>query len=188
MAYLNKTTFFTSDLHFFHKNLLVKKFTKRHELYGEDVNFMNLDLIKRWNSVVSPDCDVFNLGDIGFASKSKLLEVVSQLNGRIHLIKGNHDESFMHEFSNIVSVEDYAEISVEGQKIVMSHYPFYKWNGCARGTWCLHGHEHGNIDRDEHSTTWKIKDVGIDSHPDYRPFSFGELVKIMDKRSINAHH
>ena len=179
-------TFFTSDPHFGHANLLIKKMTKRHEIYGEDINFMNEDLIRRWNEKVPVDADVFVLGDMGFLQRTRLAQIVSRLNGRIHYVIGNHDENW--DFPNYVSAKDYEEINVGGQYICLSHYPFYTWNGCHRGSWMLCGHEHGNTNRDPHMMQWKIMDVGIDCHPDYVPFSFDEIKKIMDSRGIRGHH
>ena len=178
--------FFTSDLHFGHQNLLTKHFTKRHEVFGYDVDAMNAGLIKNWNSVVSPDCDVFHLGDIGFMQYTKLLNQVIQLNGRLHLLFGNHDERL--DFPNVVEFDKTLDIDVGNQYITMSHYPHYTWNGCHRGSWMLCGHEHGNITRDTHMQKWKIMDVGVDCHQQYRPFSFDEIKAIMDKREIRSHH
>lgn len=184
--YKGESTFFTSDLHFGHANFLTKHFGKRHEVYGYDVDAMNNGLIANWNSVVKSDDDVFHLGDIGFLQFTKLKPLVERLNGRLHLLIGNHDERL--DFSNVVEIEKNIDIEVDKQYITMSHFPAYTWNGCHRGSWMLCGHEHGNINRDPHMTTWKIMDVGIDCHPEYKPFSFGDIKRIMDIRQTRSHH
>ena len=50
-------------------------------------------IISNWNSVVGEDDTVYHLGDFAFGQGSieKIEEYVSRLNGRIILIKGNHD-------------------------------------------------------------------------------------------------
>ena len=56
--------FFTSDTHFFHNNII--KYTNRP---FKNVNEMNEELIKRWNSVVPKDGIVFHLGDVSLTAK-----------------------------------------------------------------------------------------------------------------------
>ena len=60
--------FFTSDTHFFHNNII--KYTNRP---FKNVNEMNEELIKRWNSVVPKDGIVFHLGDVSLTAKEGFL-------------------------------------------------------------------------------------------------------------------
>lgn len=184
--YKGESTFFTSDLHFGHRNFLTKHFGKRHEVYGYDVDVMNAALIANWNAIVPVDADVFHLGDIGFLQFSKLMPLVEQLHGRLHLVNGNHDERL--NFANVVEIDKAIDIEVDKQYITMSHFPSYTWNGCHHGSWMLCGHEHGNINSDPHMTSWKIMDVGVDCHPKYQPFTFAEIKAILDTRPNRPHH
>jgi calcineurin-like phosphoesterase family protein len=184
--YLHNKVFFTSDLHFTHTNFLLKQYGKRHEVFGYDPNNMDAELIKRWNEKVPVDADVFVLGDLGFSRPPVLNTLVESLNGRIHLIMGNHDRYV--KFNNIASVSHYKEIEVANQFICMMHYPLYTWNQSHRGSWALCGHEHGNINSHTHMNTYKIMDVGVDCHPNYQPFSFGEIAMIMANRISRTHH
>ena len=55
---------------------------------------MNEEMIHRWNETVGPEDTVYHLGDFGFHSTaSQLNPILSQLNGEIHLVMGNHDYS-----------------------------------------------------------------------------------------------
>lgn len=79
---------YTSDTHFNHTNII--------EYCGRpfsDVNEMNEKIIYNWNSLVQPEDDVYHLGDFGlFKGGTKQPEsFIHRLNGRIHLIRGNHD-------------------------------------------------------------------------------------------------
>ena len=47
-------------------------------------------IIKNWNNTVEIDDDVYLLGDISWYNTTKTIEVFNNLNGHIHLIKGNH--------------------------------------------------------------------------------------------------
>ena len=86
--------FFISDMYFFHKNLLGKNdFAPR---LFETVEEMNQQLITSWNAVVKEADQVYHLGDLAMhpqyeKGSQDVLELVQQLKGTIHFIKGNHD-------------------------------------------------------------------------------------------------
>lgn len=77
--------FFTSDLHFGHQNII--RFCNRP---WKTTDEMEEALIENWNSVVTDDDIVFDLGDFAFAPNSKWKEILGELNGQHHLIVGNH--------------------------------------------------------------------------------------------------
>jgi calcineurin-like phosphoesterase family protein len=78
---------FISDTHFYHKNII--RFAERP---FKDVDEMNQVMVDNWNDRVDKDDLVFHLGDIGFfRSAQQMVELMSELNGRKVLIKGNHD-------------------------------------------------------------------------------------------------
>lgn len=83
---------FSSDMHFGHQNILK---------FGRDQTFSDLEtmheaLIRRWNANVRPDDTVFVLGDVAMGPRSETLPLVAQLNGKKHLIAGNHDNCWEH--------------------------------------------------------------------------------------------
>lgn len=84
--------FFTSDTHFGHKNII--RYCDRP---FDDVPHMNEMLIKNWNAVVSPEDEVFHLGDVALGPWVEWEGILSRLNGTIHLIIGNHDRIFKGE-------------------------------------------------------------------------------------------
>lgn len=71
------------------------------------------------------------------------------------------------------------EIEIEGQKIILNHYPLETWNGIENGTWLLFGHNHG---QDKDNETGKMMDVGWCGY--MKPLSFYEIKEIMDSREI----
>lgn len=75
-----------SDNHFGHKNII--QYCNRP---FKSVEEMDYEMIRRWNSVVQPEDHVLHLGDFGFGSKAKLAETAKWLNGKITLVRGNHD-------------------------------------------------------------------------------------------------
>ena len=78
--------YITSDTHFAHKNIL--EYENRP---FKDLSDMREQLILNWNSVVSEDDIVIHLGDFGMCNKETATEILTRLNGKKILIKGNHD-------------------------------------------------------------------------------------------------
>ncbi len=129
--------FFTSDTHFGHANII--KYCNRP---FESVNQMDEVLINNWNSVVRPDDEVYHLGDFSFADPKKY---VYRLNGKIHLIKGNHDyrrKDRLFLEAGIVWVKDLFELKKVDPNIVLCHYAMRVWPKSHYGAWQLYGHSH----------------------------------------------
>ena len=174
--------FFTADTHFWHANII--KFCDRPFVTVEQ---MNKKLVENWNSVVGTEDTVYHLGD--FANKCNAFAAAGirgQLNGIIHLIRGNHEKpaldaqnKFPGTFS---SVRDYSEIEVEGQKIMLFHYAQRVWHHDFRGAWQLYGHSHGRL---EDRPYGKSCDVGVDSWC-FTPVAFHALKKHLDRRKSLA--
>ena len=84
--------FYTSDLHFGHKNII--KYENRP---FNSVEEMDEELIRRWNNKVGKNDEVYILGDFAFASGRRVNELLDRLNGRKYLLRGNHDHSFLKD-------------------------------------------------------------------------------------------
>jgi len=171
---------FTSDHHFGHKNVI--EFSKRP---FQNVDEMNAEMIRRWNEKVGKDDIVYHLGDFGLMSAGKLRQIREQLNGKIHLIIGNHESSALDIPDCFESIQPYLELTIEdedafkGQRfIVLFHYAMKVWNASHYGTWQLYGHTHGEMPDDETSLHF---DVGVDCH-DFFPLSYAEVKQIMAKK------
>lgn len=164
------TTWFTSDMHVFHKNI-----TKYSGRPYDSVEEMTEELIKNWNFRVKPKDEVWNLGDFSFGNHEQTKHLIARLNGQHHFIFGNHDQiieknkDLQYMFR---SIQHYKEIKIDGQKIVLCHFPLLTWNKAHRGAWMLHGHCHGSVNYLNVGTT-RI-DVGVDNF-NYRPVSFEEI-------------
>lgn len=163
MTQQNQTVWVTSDIHFHHANIL--KFnpeTRQHS----SIEAMNEFLIQDWNSKVAPFSDtVYILGDFCFGNVEKAVSILKRLNGRKILVQGNHDEKlvqdkrFRDEFE---SIHVYHEISYNGAKVCMMHYPILSWNRAHKGSYMLHGHLHGSGYVCDMSK-YRIADVGVDA-------------------------
>lgn len=179
---------FTSDLHFGHKNII--EYAKRP---FKDVHEMDAALINNWNELVKADDTVFVIGDISFYPPETTARILWSLKGRIHLIKGNHDRKINHSLSErFDSVSDLLEWdfpeprSKRGQKVVMCHYAMRTWNKMHYGAWQLYGHSHGGLTESDKT---KSMDVGVDCH-NYRPISYDQIKEVMKDRKFTPvdHH
>lgn len=141
---------------------------------------------------------------------NRLLQNCAKQSGLIYTsISYTQGLNFSLPVENLVSAKDlftsvqhYLRLGIDGQEIVMSHYPMAAWEHSYKGSWMLHGHCHGTLFTHEKQwagnghwyTSSKILDVGIDNINtllgDYRPISFQEIRTIMNKRTIifNDHH
>ena len=80
------TTWFTSDLHVGHANII--KYCGRP---FADVDHMDAELARRWRERVMPDDVVWVLGDVAMGTIADSLALVASLPGEKHLVAGNHD-------------------------------------------------------------------------------------------------
>lgn len=155
------TTWFTSDLHLGHANIL-----KHCDRPFQTVAEMDATLIANWNARVFPSDDIWCLGDFCWGNPEKY---GSRLNGRKHLIIGNHDGEAIQSWKGWSSVQQYAEIKVDDHRLVLFHYPIREWNGFYKGAIHLYGHVHGNMEPTSQSC-----DVGVDLW-DFSPVSLAEI-------------
>jgi calcineurin-like phosphoesterase family protein len=158
------TIFFTADTHFGdHRtiNIWRRPFSSIAE--------MNAMLIHRWNAVVEPGDTVWHLGDVARRA-ADVPGLLDALNGTKHLIRGNNDPDGTVASPHWASTADYAELEVEGHRLVLCHYAFRSWNGRHRGAINLHGHSHGRLD-----PMRRQFDVGVDAN-DFAPVSLGDLL------------
>lgn len=186
--------FFTSDLHLFHSNII-----KYCERPFSNVDEMNDTLIRNWNNVVPEDGEVYILGDIGvwYGRNGIVDDVLNtyeyKLNGKKHLILGNHDSHFnKHKLGKIFGfvtnrLEMNFDVANRKQFIVMDHYPMISWNKSFHGSWQLFGHIHTNKGQtfEKNRLITSQYDVGVDNN-DYTPVSLKEIDVIITKQILNG--
>lgn len=169
-------TFFISDLHFGHKNILA--FDKRP---WKTIEENDQELIRRWNEAVGMDDEVYILGDISWYNATKTIEIFEQLNGIKHLIRGNHDKKVLKSRevqALFVEILDYKEIEINNRNIILSHYPIPWFNGHFYNNIHLYGHVHITH---EWKMVEKVKKDIIEIHKNpCRMFNVGCMMKYMD--------
>lgn len=184
-----KNTWFISDTHFGHANII--KYSNRPYSHVDE---MNEALIQNWNALVKPDDIIYHLGDFAFMQWRDFSQMVWKLNGHIQFIRGNHDKMIdQHEVEllrsgKIETIQNYLEIKPAGQMIVLFHYGQRVWNKSHHGSIHLYGHSHGSL-----PPHGKSVDVGVDCKEitaEYRPIHLDEVTTYMSKRTFEAvdHH
>lgn len=165
-------TFFTSDTHFGHAGAL--------SLYRRpfpSVAAMDAATVERWNEVVTPEDEIWHLGDFAIKQpKARVAELLAQLNGRKHLVTGNNDPPETTGLAGWASVQPYAELVLKGTRLVLCHYAFRTWRDMGRSSINLHGHSHGRLKPQPRQF-----DVGVDVW-DFRPVTLESMLAASRKR------
>lgn len=180
---------FSADSHFGHRNII--RYCDRP---FDSVDQMDAELIDNWNSVVQKDDKIYYLGDFSL-DLQRMHQVVPLLNGKIHLIAGNHDLCHSSHKSAGANTKRYREagfvevcqemtLEIAGEKVLCNHLPYYspddpdtrfeELKPSDEGLWLLHGHVHQR---------WKTKErqinVGVDVW-DYFPVSMDIICNLIE--------
>lgn len=88
---------------------------------------MNRAIIQRHNKLVNWDDDVYTLGDCMLNNNDEGRSCIAQLNGQIHVIRGNHDNDSRMEIyrglHNVVEVCEGKFLRNGKYHFYLSHYP-----------------------------------------------------------------
>lgn len=180
---------FTSDIHFDHKNIM--KFCPDTRKFA-DVNDMNETIIQRYNATVADDDEVFILGDVGFDSM-RAVDHLSALKGKKYLIVGNHDHHLLkvleqrRKLDIFAGIWEYLELRQTKKHMVLFHFPIYEWNQMFRGSIHLHGHTHGTVKIDGNAFDVGVDSILVDGHLPGVPYSEDQIVSLFSKENIRKH-
>lgn len=184
--------YLTSDLHFNHNREFIWKargFTSVQE--------MNEKIIERHNALVRPDDDVYILGDSSLGGGDEQIlaankALIEQLNGKLHIIRGNHDTdrrvTMYKNCKNVIGPVLYADmIHYKGYHFYLSHFPTLTGNlekeSLKQCTCNLFGHTHQTTNF--HMDMPYMYHVGVDSH-DCKPVLLDDIIKEMETKVIEC--
>ena len=179
-------TWITSDLHFGHKNIMSFCPITRAR-FKNDLAYMNEAMIKEWNDLIAPDDLTYILGDVAFMSGSEAARTVNRLNGAKILVEGNHDRKTLLDVSfrnSFKEIHKYLDISYNGTKVIMFHFPIAEFDQQHRGAVHFYGHLHGNTSGVEH---YRVLDVGMDA-TGMIAISMEDAIRQAMKGEIKKHH
>lgn len=185
--------YFTSDCHFSHDKEFLwgpRGFKNQEE--------MNDEIVKRWNEVVQPEDEVYHLGDVMLGNNGVGMENLKKLNGKIHIIFGNHDtEARKQLYAECPSVDilGYAtQIKYGKYHFYLSHYPTLTSNmdnGAPLRQHILNLYGHTHQKTNFYNEIPFMYHVGMDSH-DCRPVSADQVIediksKVEEYKALTVH-
>jgi calcineurin-like phosphoesterase family protein len=161
--------FLTSDTHWGHVG--VCKFVMADGTKCRpwtDPDQMDEDMVKLWNSTVSPNDKVYHLGDV--VINRKALKLLHRLNGNQVLIKGNHDIFRLEEY-----LPFYRDIRAYHMldKYMLTHMPIHE-ESLSRYAGNIHGHLHNNRVMKDGKIDPRYLCVSVE-HTNYKPINFEEV-------------
>jgi calcineurin-like phosphoesterase family protein len=195
----NTNVWITSDTHFSHKNIC-RGVTNWRLPNGEipveqtrdfaTIEKMNNTIVNNINEVVGQDDILIHLGDWSFGGYEQIREFWDRLICKnIHLILGNHDHHIDRNRDGsqglFQSVSHYNTVEMGDYKFQLMHYPISSWDGLNKGVTHLHGHCH--LPTNKRFGVGKRMDVGMDGHPEFRPYNLiREVVPLLKNRPIKS--
>lgn len=197
-----KKIFVSSDFHLGHQREFVWKDRGYSSIQEHDEM-----LIAILNETVRPNDILFFLGDFCLNSTPQqfdaYLDAIKCQN--IMTLWGNHNnphekavyrklvgdnEQYPVKYKNMTYLGHYADVILNGQFVVLFHYPILIWNEMKNGAWCLCGHSHYGCPQTKADNLYgKILDVGWDGHG--KPWTLPEIATVMDGKrfvSMGDHH
>ena len=133
---------------------------------------MDRELIRRWNETVDEGDLVYHLGDFG--AEGHEADVLAQLNGKVVLIKGNHETESNQYYRGAGFAEVYdMPVLYEGFWL-LSHEPLYVNENMPYAN--LFGHVHANPLYRNYSRQHLCCSV---ERIDYRPIDFEEVRRLV---------
>lgn len=173
-----------SDTHFNHKNII--QYENRP---FNSIDEMNDAMIKRWNSVVSPDDIVYHLGDVGLGNESSLKWIIPSLNGHKILVRGNHDQKSKNFYIDC-GFEEVRPSFIEeheGVKIFFSHRPDTR-PGNQHDTYDMHfyGHVHAKEYHGAFPTIARNGACLCVERWDYTPVELNKVIEMCKNSGIHS--
>ena len=142
------------------------------------VSQMNEFLCAKWNEKVGGDDSVYIVGDFAFddAAAQKIFPL---LNGRKHLILGNHDKLSSESLNMFESVNQIVTVFDEGRSVCLCHYPLLSYENSVYGGYHIFGHIHNNqsdLAFNIVKNIPRIYNCGVDVN-DFEPKTLNDLVR-----------
>lgn len=157
--------YFSSDPHFNHNKDFI--FSERG---FSSIEEMNETIIKNYNSIITDEDDLYILGDLCLGDLEEGKKCISQLNGKIHIVLGNHDTDNRIEMyktlPKVVEIKEAIRLKYKKYHFFLTHFPCLTGNlqkeTLKQMTLNLYGHTHQTTNFYENN--FFMYHVGCDSH------------------------
>jgi len=166
----NKDCFIISDLHLGHRPIIEGA---ARPYYPGDSKKMDAVLIRNWNNTVKPSDTVWYLGDLTYnLNFDTCSDYLSQLNGEIIFVRGNHDVCMQDCPENIVA-------SYLGREYFLVHDPKYRQDNYSG--WMIHGHVHNSRMADYPFIDFKNKSINACCElTGYHPVNLRDIDRVLN--------
>lgn len=193
--------YYISDTHFGHKNIIKLDANNGCRSFSSIEEHDNL-IIENINKYVTPQDQLYFLGDVSWYEPRKTAELIEQINCKNRfLLHGNHDRWIKDGKCKKLfqGIYDIKQISDSGKQIILCHFPIMMWTGQHRGTIHLYGHVHNSKEEMDYQNFVKELDEQIasrdgDKYKPVRAYNVGcmlwnyapvTLSQIMDANNTN---
>lgn len=174
--------YFSSDLHLLHNRDFIYKARG-----FSTIEEMNKTILKNFNEMITSEDDLYLLGDTilgGPNTIDKGIELINKLNGKLHLVWGNHctlnrQQALKEQCNNVIEIVGYAGmLRYKKWHFYMSHFPTNTTNfddykkPFKQRILNLHGHTHSK----EKFNQYGSYNVAVDAHNCY-PVSIDKIIE-----------
>lgn len=188
--------YYIGDAHLGHENILRLDKQNGGKSFSSIEEHDNL-IIENINKVVTPQDNLFFLGDVSWYKPDKTAELIEQINCKNrYLCKGNHDRWAKDGRCRKLfqGIYDMKQIGDNGKQIFLCHFPIMMWQGQHRGMIHLYAHLHNTQEERDYQEFIKELDKRIASRDgdrykpvraynvgcmlwDYKPVTLEQIVK-----------
>jgi calcineurin-like phosphoesterase family protein len=203
---IDQKIWFVSDLHLGHDKPFIlgpRNYQNVNEAYSHTHQMLN--------EHIGPNDVVFNLGDVVIGAGANSLDYAKRI---VHLsckhqyfIWGNHNAGVHQMYddcrkdiglladdieiyplsypnSPFTFLGHYAEISIDGRVVVLTHYPIASWNHMSKGSINVCGHSHRNLPDDK-----KLRRIDVGWEWKRRPVEWNEIItEVGDRPTVGPDH
>lgn len=199
---------FTADLHLGHSNIVhdVSEWKDKSKCRNfKTLHEHNEFILNKINSYCLEDDELYLAGDFSMGGKDNVEKFRKKIRCKnIHFIEGNHDIHLAKNYNNVQSLFSSYNVRLKkkfGKNLfIIDHYPIFSWENKYSGAIHLYGHVHGRlpfmhrdaVNKQEagewlmygvpESAKYRAMDIGIDTHPEFRPYHLDEILNIMSNR------
>ena len=179
--------YYISDTHFGHTNSI------KYDHKNGGRNFSSIEerdelIIDNINKVVTPQDNLYFLGDVSWYDPRKTEELLRKINcNNLFLVLGNHDKWAKDGRCKKLfqGIYDIKQINDNGRSVVLCHFPIMMWPSQHRGAIHLYGHVHNTREELDYKEFMHILDERIgrrdgDRYQPVRAFNVGMMLPYID--------
>lgn len=159
----NSTSFFISDFHFSHDNII--NFERTQFKTIEDHDKYLVSCIIKWSEQIPKGSTLYVLGDFGSTNYLWTIDILKKAGIKCVFMYGNHDSLSDYDKFKMYFDEVYKYPIYLSQKLVISHIPVAVFDDTIN----VHGHLHGSVLNKDNYITCSINDVN------YKPVSLKNI-------------